>query len=207
VVEVISLIQGEVAVRRSDHVVISCSGVGYQLAVSSQTLAAIPQIGKKVTLSAHLVVREDALQLYGFATEDERELFRLLIGVQSVGPKLALALLSGGSSAELLRAVSAGDVKQLCEVPGVGKRTAERIIVELREKVGAALLGDGVDRAGATSDDPITLAREALLGLGFTNQEASGMLERSHGSTAEELIADALRASANNRQSPSKARV
>src|SRR5947209_2402888 len=127
-----------VAGRRADHVVIECGGVGYRLAVSSETLRHVPAVANNVLLHCHLVVRDDALQLYGFATEEERELFLMLIAVQSVGPKVALAVLSGGPPRELLKAVAAGDSARLQAAPGVGKRTAERIIVELREKVGAA---------------------------------------------------------------------
>ena len=105
-----------------------------------------------MTLHAHLVVRDDALALYGFFSEDERDLFLMLLGVQSVGPKMALAVLSGGPPRELLAVVAAGDVARLQAAPGVGKRTAERIIVELREKVGAAL-----------PEDSITVARTARI--------------------------------------------
>src|SRR5205085_2862404 len=109
----IALLSGEVAVRRPDHVVISCGGVGYRLAVSAETLRQVPAAGKPATLHTHLIVRDDALLLYGFATEAERDLFLLLIGVQSVGPKVALAVLSGGTPRELLAAVAAGDTARL----------------------------------------------------------------------------------------------
>ena len=131
----IALVSGEVAVRRGDHVVVSCGGVGYRLNVSAETLGHVPRIGETTTLFSHLIVRDDALLLYGFATEEERDLFLLLIGVQGVGPKMALAVLSGGPPRELLAAVAAGDQARLQAVPGIGKRTAERIVVELREKV------------------------------------------------------------------------
>ena len=134
---VIALVAGEVAVRRADHVVIACGGVGYRLNVSAETLRHVPRVGEGASLHTHLIVRDDALLLYGFATEEERDLFLLLIGVQSVGPKMALAVLSGGPPRELLGAVAAGDTARLQAVPGIGKRTAERIVVELREKVGA----------------------------------------------------------------------
>ena len=134
----IALVSGEVAMRRGDHVVVSCGGVGYRLAVSAETLRHVPRVGETTTLFSHLIVRDDALLLYGFATEEERDLFLLLIGVQGVGPKMALAVLSGGPPRELLAAVAAGDPARLQAVPGIGKRTAERIVVELREKVGAA---------------------------------------------------------------------
>jgi holliday junction DNA helicase RuvA len=189
----IALVAGEVAVRRGDHVVVSCGGVGYRLAVSAETLRHVPRVGESTTLFTHLVVREDALSLYGFATEEERDLFLLLLGVQSVGPKMALAVLSGGTPRELLGAVAGGDTARLVAVPGIGKRTAERIIVELREKVAGKATDDIVVRRTA-SDDPRTLAREGLLGLGFTPQEADRLLDQTAGETPEDLIAGALRA-------------
>src|SRR6202023_3134435 len=134
---VIALVSGTVAVRRSDHVVIDCGGVGYRLAVSTQTLRQVPAVGNEVLLHTHLVVRDDALSLYGFASEEERELFLMLLGVQSIGPKVALAVLSGGPPRELVAALAAGDTGRFQAVPGIGKRTAERIVVELREKVAA----------------------------------------------------------------------
>jgi len=188
----IALVSGTVAVRRSDHVVIDCGGVGYRLAVSSETLRHVPAVGNEVILHAHLVVRDDALALYGFATEEERELFLMLLSVQSVGPKVALAVLSGGPPRELLGALAAGDAARFQAVPGVGKRTAERIIVELREKVGVTLpdVGEVVIHRG---DDPRSIAREGLLGLGYTALEVDQLLDGAPGETAEELIAHALR--------------
>jgi len=191
---VIALVSGTVAVRRGDHVVIDCAGVGYRLAVSAETLRHVPAVGKPVLLHSHLVVRDDALQLYGFATEEERELFLMLISVQSVGPKVALAVLSGGPSRELLGAVAAGDTARLQAAPGVGKRTAERIIVELREKVGAtAPVPSGILNGSAGSDDPRLLARDGLIGLGYTPLEVDELLDGAEGERPEELIAYALR--------------
>ena len=127
----IASVAGDVLVRRPDHVVIeTAGGVGYRLAVSTETLRQVPAVGKPVSLLSHLVVRDDALALYGFATEQERDLFLLLVSVQSVGPKVALAVLSGGSPRDLTRALAAGDADRLQAVPGIGKRTAERIVVE-----------------------------------------------------------------------------
>jgi Holliday junction DNA helicase RuvA len=188
----IALVSGTVAVRRSDHVVVDCGGVGYRLAVSAETLRHVPAVSNDVVLHAHLIVRDDALALYGFATEEERELFLMLLGVQSVGPKVALAVLSGGPPRELLAAIAAGDAPRFQAVPGIGKRTAERIIVELREKVGVAMPehGEVVIRRG---DDPRSLAREALLGLGYSAVEADELLDGASGDSAEDLIADALR--------------
>ena len=188
----IALLSGTVAVRRGDHVVVDCGGVGYRLAVSAETLRHVPAVGKQVMLHSHLVVRDDALALYGFATEEERDLFLLLLGVQSVGPTMALAVLSGGPPRELVGALAAGDAARLQAVPGIGKRTAERIVVELREKVG----GDGtVAVADAlASGDPRALAREGLLGLGFSTQEAEQLLDGAAGDSPESLIAHALKA-------------
>jgi Holliday junction DNA helicase RuvA len=186
----IALLTGEVAVRRADHVVVACGGVGYRVAVSAETLRHVPRVGEPVSLFTHLVVRDDALALYGFATEEERDLFLLLIAVQSVGPKMALAVLSGGPPRELLGAVAAGDVGRLQVVPGIGKRTAERIVVELREKVGG-LVEEPI--LVARGDDPRMLARDGLLGLGFSPQEADALLAGAAGETPEDLIAHALR--------------
>ncbi|MGI8595382.1 MAG: Holliday junction branch migration protein RuvA [Solirubrobacteraceae bacterium] len=188
----IALVSGTVAVRRAGHVVVECGGVGYRLAVSAETLRHVPAVGKPVTLHSHLVVRDDALALYGFVAEEERDLFLLLIGVQSVGPKVALAVLSGGPPRELVTALAAGDVGRLQAVPGIGKRTAERIVVELREKVAGE---PSVTRiSSAALDDPRALAREGLLGLGFTPQEAEELLDGAPGESPEDLIAHALRA-------------
>ena len=187
----IALVTGTVAVRRADHVVVECSGVGYRLAVSAETLRQVPAVGKQVLLHTHLVVRDDALQLYGFAAEEERELFLMLLGVQSVGPKVALAVLSGGPPRDLLAALAAGDAARFQAAPGIGKRTAERIIVELREKVGAALPEQAISIT--RSDDPRSLAREGLVGLGYSAQEADELLDGARRDRPEDLIAQALR--------------
>jgi Holliday junction DNA helicase RuvA len=186
----IALLEGKVAVRRADHVVVSCQGVGYRLAVSAETLRHVPRVGSEITIFTHLIVRDDALLLYGFATEEERDLFLLLIGVQAVGPKMALAVLSGGPPREVLGAVAAGDTARLQAAPGIGKRTAERIVVELREKVGTATDDPIVITRG---DDPRMLARDGLLGLGFSPQEADKLLDGAAGETPEDLIAHALK--------------
>jgi holliday junction DNA helicase RuvA len=189
---VIAMLSGTVAVRRGDHVVVDCGGVGYRLAVSAETLRHVPAVGKHVLLHSHLVVREDALALYGFATEEERELFLMLIAVQSVGPKVAIAVLSGGPPRELLAAVAAGDTARLQAAPGVGKRTAERIIVELREKVSANASVPTV-LAAIHSEDPRALARDGLIGLGYTPVEVDELLDGAEGERPEELISYALR--------------
>jgi holliday junction DNA helicase RuvA len=190
---VIASIRGEVISRLGGEVVIEAAGVGYKLAVSSETLSAVPAAGEQGRLFTHLVMRDDTMNLYGFSTQAERELFLMLIGVQSVGPKVALAVLSGGTPRELLNAIASGDAARFQAVPGIGKRTAERIIVELREKV-AGKVSDEIVVRHTPSDDPRTLAREGLLGLGFTPQEADGMLDTVAGDTPEDLISEALKA-------------
>jgi Holliday junction DNA helicase RuvA len=193
----IASISGEVLVRRSDHVVIDANGVGYRLAVSSETLKSVPARGKRAALHAHLVAREDSLSLYGFGSEEERDLFLHLISVGGVGPKVAMAVLSGGPVRELLRAIAAGDAKRFQAVPGIGKRTAERIIVELREKVAGEIAGDA-DAASpvADEDDPRSLAREGLLNLGYTPPEAEKLLAGAEGESPEEIVQAALRSAA-----------
>jgi Holliday junction DNA helicase RuvA len=197
---VIASVRGRVAARRPEGVVVECGGVGYGLAVSAETLRHVPAAGEEVLLHTHLVVRDESMQLYGFASEEERALFLMLVGVQAVGPKVALAVLSGGSPRELLRAIAAGDAARFQAVPGIGKRTAERIIVELREKVEGAAAEVASSPAlapgspSADSDDARSLARQGLVGLGFSATEAEELLERAHGDTPEDLIAGALRA-------------
>ncbi len=193
----IALLRGEVAVRRTDHVVILSGSVGYRAAVSAQTLAHVPAVGEQVTLHTHLIVRDDALTLYGFHSEQERDLFLMLLAVQAVGPKVALAVLSAGAPRELIGALAAGDAARFQAVPGIGKRTAERIIVELREKVGV----DGDATSGRTpivarrgeAQDPRLLARDGLLELGYAPVEAEELLSGVEGETAEQLIGGALR--------------
>ncbi len=195
----IGLLRGEVAVRRADHVLLLCGGVGYRAAVSAETLRHVPAVGKQSTLHTHLIVRDDALSLYGFHSEQERDLFLMLLSVQAVGPKVALAVLSGGPPRELVAALAAGDSARLQAVPGIGKRTAERIIVELREKVG--VMGDladvididGGQLAARRAAGPRALAREGLLELGYGPTEADELLRGTEGESAEALIADALR--------------
>jgi holliday junction DNA helicase RuvA len=196
----IAAVKGEVLVRRPDHVVIDAHGVGYRLAVSTETLKAVPAAGSETFLHAELIAREDSLALYGFATEDERELFRMLISVSGVGPKVAMAALSGGSSRELLRAIAASDTKRFQAVPGIGKRTAERIVVELRDKVTGALEADSSSiLAAAEEGDARSLARDGLVNLGYQPLEAEELLEGLEGDDAEALLAGALRKAGANR--------
>jgi Holliday junction DNA helicase RuvA len=194
----IAAVRGEVMVRRADHVVIDAGGVGYRLAVSSETLKAVPAAGSEAFLHAELISRDDSLALYGFSSEEERDLFRLLISVSGIGPKVAIATLSGGSARVLLRAIAAGDAKRFQAVPGIGKRTSERIIVELREKVAGAM-EEEVAITAAESGDARSLARDGLVNLGYQPLEAEQLLDGLDGEEPEALVAAALRKAAASR--------
>jgi Holliday junction DNA helicase RuvA len=192
----IASLSGKVTDRHADHVVIECGGVGFRVAVSSQTLSKVPSKGRDGTLRTHMILRDDGAHLYGFTTDEERELFLQLISVAGVGPKMALAVLSGSTVTDTRRAIAAGDVKRFQVVPGIGRKTAERVIVELRERIAGEL-------AAAPSADPAdmgarALAREGLVGLGYEPAEAERMLEAAAPDTVddaepEDLIAAALR--------------
>jgi len=195
----IAAVRGEVMVRRPDHVVVDAGGVGYRLTVSSETLKAVPATGREAFLHTELVSREDSLALFGFASEEERDLFCQLVSVSGVGPKVAVAVLSGGPARELLRAIASGDAKRFQAAPGIGKRTAERIIVELREKVAGALEEEIV--LGEDGDgDPRALARDGLVNLGYAPLEAEQLLDGVDGGDAEELLALALRKAGSGRK-------
>jgi Holliday junction DNA helicase RuvA len=195
----IAAVRGEVMVRRPGHVVIDAGGVGYRLTVSAETLKAVPATGREAFLHAELVSREDSLALFGFASEEERDLFGQLVSVSGVGPKVAIAVLSGGPARELLRAIAAGDAKRFQAAPGIGKRTAERIIVELREKV-AGELEEEVALASAGDGDPRALARDGLVNLGYAPLEAEQLLDGIDGGDAEQLLATALRRAGGGRK-------
>jgi Holliday junction DNA helicase RuvA len=184
----IAAVRGEVLVRRPDHVVVDANGVGYRLTVSSETLKAVPAAGAEVFLHAELVSRDDSLALFGFASEEERDLFGELVSVSGVGPKVAIATLSGGPARELLRAIAGGDAKRFQAVPGIGKRTAERIIVELRDKVAGSL-----EAEVAEGGDARDLARDGLVNLGYAPLEAEQLLDGLRSDDPQELISSALR--------------
>ncbi|MCC6755781.1 MAG: Holliday junction branch migration protein RuvA [Solirubrobacterales bacterium] len=192
----IATVRGEVLLRRSDHVVIEAAGVGYRLAVSSETLRAVPAAGQEVFLHAETISRDDSLLLYGFSSEEERDLFTMLISVSGIGPKVAIAALSGGPHRELTRAIIAGDAKRFQAVPGIGKRTAERIILELKDKVAsvAEAVGDPVLPAAS---DARSMARDGLINLGYAPLEAEQLLDAvPEGEDAQQLIGAALKLAA-----------
>jgi Holliday junction DNA helicase RuvA len=190
----IASVSGVVLRKGLDHVVIEAAGVGYLLNASSATIEAAAPVGGRATLHTELVVREDAMQLYGFSTVEEHELFKLLTSVSGVGPKVALSVLSVMDVAEAETALAGGDHAKFQKVPGIGKRTAERLVVELKDKVMPS--GAPTVTRTAAPDDPKLLAREALIGLGYSIDEAERLLAGTQGDSAEELISAALRGAA-----------
>lgn len=191
----IERLTGTVAARTGEGVVLDVGGVGFLLDVSAVTLRDIPAVGEPAVLFTHLHVREDILQLYGFSTEEERELFRLFLGVSKIGPKIALAALSCRRAADLKKALAAGDVALFASVPGIGKKTAERLILELREKMGdAGLAGGPAAATGVPAEEgSIPPARAALVELGYSVSEADKLLAPLDATLpVEELIREAL---------------
>ncbi len=189
----IDRLTGTLLARRPDGAVVDVGGVGFRLEMSATSLRDLPREGEPVTVSTYLLVREDALQLYGFSTEDERLLFLLLLGVSKVGPKLALAALSARRPAEVRRAIALGDVALFQSVPGIGKKTAERLILELREKVGELIAETPAGRASSEGDGMVTVARAALQELGLSAAEADQRLRGLDPDLPlEELVRQAL---------------
>ena len=191
----IERLTGTLAAVSGEAVVVDVGGVGFLVEVSGITFRDMPAIGAPVALLTYLHVREEALQLYGFSTEEERELFRLFLGVSKIGPKLALAALSSRRPGELKRALVTGDAAVFASVPGIGRKTAERLILELKDKVGEVGLPGGVVVSGGAGvdDGPMSLARAALLELGFGAAEADKLLARVEpDQTVEAIIREAL---------------
>jgi Holliday junction DNA helicase RuvA len=181
--------------KGSEGIVLCVGGVGFLVEVSAMTLRDVPPVGEKALLFTYLHVREEALQLFGFSSEEERELFRLFLGVSKIGPKLALAALSCRRAPDLKRALAGGDVALFASVPGIGKKTAERIILELREKMGDAGVGAAASagEVSAPEDDHKMMARAALVELGYTVLEADRLLAPlDAGVPVEEMIRQAL---------------
>lgn len=159
--------------KNPPEVLVDCHGVGYEVQVSMSTFYNLPQLGEKVSLLTHFVVREDAQLLYGFGTPAERDAFRQLIKISGVGPRTALAVLSGMSVAELAQAVSLQEAGRLVKVPGIGKKTAERLLLELKGKLGADMGVAGVQPASDAQADIL----QALLALGYSDKEAAAALK------------------------------
>lgn len=179
----IALLEGTVVERSAGRVVVLAGGVGYELLVSASTLGALPPAGQRTRVLTHLHVRDDAMSLFGFATPAERDLFALLIGVGGVGPKLALAVLSVLAPDALRRALLDGDADALTLVPGVGKKVAARIVLDLKEKLGGEV--------ALPAESPLAEVRDALMGMGLSVQEVQDALAGLDG--RDEPVEDLLR--------------
>ncbi|XLX41642.1 Holliday junction branch migration protein RuvA [Ectopseudomonas mendocina] len=197
----IGRLRGTLAEKQPPHLLLDVNGVGYELEVPMTTLYRLPAVGEAVTLHTHLVVREDAHLLYGFFEKRERELFRELIRLNGVGPKLALALMSGLEVDELVRCVQAQDTAALVKVPGVGKKTAERLLVELKDRfkawesipsIAPLVVEPQLAQAVSSAEND---AVSALISLGYKPQEASRAVAavKEDGMSSEDLIRRALR--------------
>ena len=169
----IGRLSGTLADRNPAQLLVECGGVGYEVHVPMSTFYNLPPTGDKVSLLTHFVVREDAQLLYGFGTAGEREAFRQLIKISGVGPRTALSVLSGMSVGDIAQAVTAQDAGRLVKVPGIGKKTAERLLLELKGKLGADL---GAGSAGVHSDAQTDIL-QALVALGYSDKEASASVK------------------------------
>jgi Holliday junction DNA helicase RuvA len=194
----IGSLRGRIATKTPPQLMIDVGGVGYELEAPMSTFFHLPAIGQEVSLLTHLVVREDAQMLYGFATQDERRLFRNLLKVSGVGPKIALALLSGISVEAFAQCILSEDVAALIRVPGIGRKTAERLFVEMRDRVAHLEVGAGMTRSDGAS--PESEALGALIGLGYKPAEAARLLKvvEPGAHTTEDLIRRALQGAARD---------
>jgi Holliday junction DNA helicase RuvA len=196
---VIGRLKGTLLRKEPPALLVDVNGVGYELEAPMATFYDLPAVGETVTLHTHLVVREDAHLLYGFARESQRRLFRELLKVNGVGPRIALAVLSGLSEPELAHAVATEDTTRLSRVPGIGKKTAERLVMELRDKLPAAPeLAPAANATPQTPADPAAEAVSALIALGYKPNEASRVVRTvpGKGLSTEEIIRQALKSMA-----------
>lgn len=184
----ISRLAGQLLAKTPPSLLVDVQGLGYEVEVPMSTFYSLPEVGQPVVLLTHLVVREDAHLLYGFATPAERQAFRELIRISGVGPRIGLAVLSGLSVDQLVQAVTLQEVALLTRVPGIGKKTAERLVLELKGRLGQSL--PGVGQASGPQSDQQTEVLQALLALGYSEKEA---LAAAKASAAAPSVSDAIR--------------
>jgi Holliday junction DNA helicase RuvA len=195
----IGFLKGRLAVKQPPLLMVDVNGVGYELEAPMSTFYGLPATGEPVAVFTHLVVREDAHILFGFGSDGERRLFRSLIKISGVGPKIALGILSGASVEDFLRIVEAEDVTMLTRIPGIGRKTAERVIIEMRgsvQKLSSPSLGDGTTAAGlAAPPTPQSEAFSALIALGYKPPEVTRLLKSADepGLSTTEIIRRALK--------------
>ncbi len=191
----IAWLKGTVQRKTADSVIIDVSGVGYLVSIPVSTLGAVPGPGEEISLHIHTHLREDSLSLFGFFTELEKELFLLLLGVTGIGPKLALSVLSGLSVQDLVAAMGSSDDAKLCAIPGIGRKTAARMCLELKDKVrqiapaGPAPAGSGAPHPAGPIDDAVS----ALVNLGYKRQPAEDAVKRVHQGRPDIRIEDLIR--------------
>ncbi len=191
----ISFLVGVIEEKNENELILDVNGVGYSLQVSSNTLSSIPLAGETIKVYTYMAVREDSVSLFGFSTKEERELFYKLISVSGVGPKMAIAILSGMSLSDLILAIIQEDSKLLSRIKGLGKKTAERICLELKDKLDANMQSENQTFASDYNEDAVQMATDTLISLGINKNEAY-MLARANAqndATAEEIISKALR--------------
>ncbi len=191
-------LRGRLVRKAPPALIVDVNGVGYELEAPMSTFYRLPELGSEVELHTHLVVREDAQLLYGFATEDERRLFRDLLRVTGIGPKIGLALLSGIDVETFMRCVEAEDTQALTRIPGIGRKTAERLLIEMRDRIRALGQLPAGETATATRGGPRAEAYAALVALGYRPVEVNRLLQgvEQDGAGTEELIRRALQAAA-----------
>jgi len=195
----ISRLTGILAAKRAPQILIDCSGVGYEADVSMTTYYQLPEVGEQVSIWTHLLVKEDSHSLIGFTAEQERKLFRQLIRINGVGPKMALTILSGIDDQQFALCIANNDVAMLTRLPGVGKKTAERLIIEMRDKIEALLSDMPAPQVSASGHSIVSEAIEALQALGYKPADADKMISRAQQqgetlSSASQLIKMALQA-------------
>ncbi len=174
-------LNGKIAEKTPMAVILDVSGIGYEVRVSLSTFSSLPNLGEIVKLFTHFVVREDAQLLYGFATEEEREAFRLLISISGIGPKLAITLLSGVTLPELKHAIQEKNIPVLTAISGIGQKTAERVIIELKDKIGRPEIPSGKEliHDASVSDQMVEDSVSALVSLGYTKQKAKEAIQKT----------------------------
>lgn len=191
----IALISGKIVYKGIAHVIVDVQGVGYRVFIPLTTFYELPETGQPITLHIHTNVKEDAINLFGFNTVQERDLFQLMISVSGIGPKIAMNILSGISASEFLSAISGGNVNKLVRIPGVGKKMAERLILELKEKVLKKMMLEKMPEAGVQSRADDILMEDvlsALVNLGYKSSVAQDALDKVLHSSEEELGMDKL---------------
>jgi Holliday junction DNA helicase RuvA len=192
---VIGLLRGKILSKHPPSLLLDVNGVGYEVDAPMTTFYDLPEVGAEVTLFTHLAVREDAHTLYGFIAPTDRTLFRSLLKVNGVGARLALTILSGMNAQTFIACVQAGDADALVKLPGIGKKTAERLIIELRDRLeGAGPAGNVPNKATVAAASPVEDAVTALVGLGYKPQEASKMVRLidTADMSSEDIIRSAL---------------